>query len=279
MLDIAFRTMPEVTARVAAGLMLLPGRRMAVRPEERPVMDRARTTTVDAGRHRIRVHRWGDGERRVLLVHGWSGRAAQFAALVSRLQPGATVIAFDAPAHGASRGMTADIGMWIEAIRVLDEAVGGFDLVVGHSFGGLAVRRASLAGLVHGRIVSIAAPPSTDAVMKAYAAQAGLPDAVASGTNDALARRLGPVMASIAMDRSRPAAGTAAALLVVHDDADRAVPPVAADAVVAHWPGPSALLRTTGRGHNGILAAPDVLDAVVAFAAAPAEPAAASPRG
>jgi pimeloyl-ACP methyl ester carboxylesterase len=269
MVEAVSRAMPRPSARVAAGLMLIPGRRMPERPEQRTVMARAEHETLTAGRHRIRVYRWGSGERHVLLVHGWSGRAAQFANVASRLASDATVVAFDAPAHGASRGMTADIGMWIDAIRVLDAAAGGFDLVIGHSFGGLAVRRASLAGLVHGRIVSISSPPSTDAVMQAYAAQVGLPDAVASGTTAALARRLGPVMAAIAMDRSLAAVATPAPLLVVHDDADRVVPPGAADAVVADWPGPTTLLRTHERGHNGILAAPEVLDAVAAFASEP----------
>jgi hypothetical protein len=269
MIETVGRAMPGTSARLAAGLMLVPGRRMPERPEQRPVMARAERESLTAGRHRIRTYRWGSGERRVLLVHGWSGRAAQYASLIARLEPDATVVAFDAPAHGSSRGVTADIGMWIEAIRVLDAACGGFDLVVGHSFGGLAVRRASLAGLVSGSLVSISAPPSSDAVMQAYAAQVGLPDAVAAGTTAALARRLGPVMAAIAMDRSRPAVGMPAPLLVVHDAADRVVPSVAADAVVADWPGPTTLLRTRDRGHNGILAAPEVLDAVVAFAAGP----------
>ncbi len=198
LMDAASRTMPGATGRLAAIAMLVPGRRMRVRPEQREVMDRARREVLQVGRHRLRVYRWGSGERSMLLVHGWQGRAAQFAELVARFEGEATIVAFDAPAHGESRGVRADIGMWIQAIRALDARF-DFDVLVAHSFGGLAALRARLAGLVRATVVSISAPPSTDAVMGAYARQVGLTDAVASAVNAALARRLGPVMASIAM--------------------------------------------------------------------------------
>jgi pimeloyl-ACP methyl ester carboxylesterase len=292
LMDAASRTMPRTTARAAAGLMLLPGRRMRVRAEQREVMRRARRDDLTVGRRRMAVYRWGAGERKVLLVHGWSGRAAQFADLVARLESDATVVAFDAPGHGASRGSTADIGMWIEAIRALDAAAGGFDVVVGHSFGGLAALRARCVGLMEGRVVSISAPPSTDAVMQAYAAQTGLSDAVTAGISAALAHRLGPVMAAIAMGSGARArthapggsgqrasavwsgcgdrgAAHVAPLLVVHDRADRVVPVVAARAIEAGWPGPARVMITEDRGHNRILAAPEVLAAVAAFAADP----------
>jgi len=244
--------------------MLTPGRRMPVRLEQRAVMERAVRETLLLGRRRVAVYRWGTGERRMLLVHGWQGRAAQFAEVVARFEGDATIVAFDAPAHGESRGRTADIGLWIQAIRALD-AQHDFDVIVAHSFGGLAALRARLAGLVRARVVSISAPPSTDAVMGAYATQVGLTDAVTARVNDALARRLGPVMASIAMGSGEAGVG-ASRILIVHDRADRAVPVVAARAIESAWPGETTLMLTDGLGHNRILAADDVLDAIATFA-------------
>lgn len=267
-MDAASRRMPRLTARIAGAAMLIPGRRMPVRAEQRGVMGRAARETLVVGRRRVAVYRWGTGERRMLLIHGWQGRAAQFAEVVSRFEHDATMVAFDAPAHGESRGMTADIGMWIQAIRALDARF-DFDVVVAHSFGGLAALRARLAGLVRGQIVSVSAPPSTDAVMHAYATQVGLTDAVAARVNDALARRLGPVMASIAMEPTAPGVG-AAPILVIHDRADRAVPVAAARAIESIWPGETKLMLTDGLGHNRILTAPQVLEAIASFAGQPA---------
>ena len=69
---------------------------------------------VSAGTYRERIllrgsevvaYRWGRGERAVLLLHGWQGRASQFAPLVRELvAEGFRVTSFDAPAHGASGG-------------------------------------------------------------------------------------------------------------------------------------------------------------------------------
>ncbi len=270
LMDAASRFLPRGTARFWTAVMLMPGRRMRIRASQAPVMARAVRSTIDAAGRRIAVYRWGSGERRILLVHGWSGRAAQFADLVSRLSVDATVVAFDAPAHGETRGVTADIGMWIEAIRALD-AEYGFDLVIGHSFGGLAALRARRAGLVGGKVVSISAPPSTDAVTQAFAVQARLSAAVSELITGSFARRLGPVMSAIA---SGPDAGPGAAAdaeaLVIHDRSDRVVPVGAAQAIEAWWPGVSGVVLTDGRGHNGILADPDVVDAIASFATEPA---------
>ena len=65
------------------------------------------------------------------------------------------------------------------------------------------------------------------------------------------------------------AAAHDARLLVVHDRADRVVPVVAARAIEAGWPGPARVMITEDRGHNRILAAPEVLTAVAAFATDP----------
>src|SRR5260370_36306027 len=51
----------------------------------------------------VAVYRWGKADRRILLVHGWGGKAAQFFSFVGPLlQSGFEVIPFFAPAHPAS---------------------------------------------------------------------------------------------------------------------------------------------------------------------------------
>src|SRR5438105_1441963 len=56
----------------------------------------------------VAVYRWGKADRRILLVHGWGGKAAQFFSFVGPLlENGFEVIAFDAPAHGLSSGSFA----------------------------------------------------------------------------------------------------------------------------------------------------------------------------
>jgi predicted alpha/beta-fold hydrolase len=84
----------------------------------------------------IAVYRWGNGERRVLLVHGWAGKAAQFFALIGTLlERGFAVVAFDAPAHGNSSGVFASGPAFARAARMVDQRHGPFYGVVAHSLG------------------------------------------------------------------------------------------------------------------------------------------------
>src|SRR5258707_13351899 len=55
---------------------------------------------IENEREEIAVYRWGDGDRRVLLGHGWGGKATQFFAVFGALRDrGYAVIAFVWAAH------------------------------------------------------------------------------------------------------------------------------------------------------------------------------------
>jgi pimeloyl-ACP methyl ester carboxylesterase len=79
----------------------------------------------------LNTHRWGDGETRVLLIHGICSSGATWWEIGERIE-NATVIAPDLRGHGESpradnysaAGYAEDLGT-------------GWDLVLGHSLGGL----------------------------------------------------------------------------------------------------------------------------------------------
>ncbi|HEX5771250.1 MAG TPA: alpha/beta hydrolase, partial [Nocardioidaceae bacterium] len=89
---------PRVGARVATRLWLTlppPARGGELPPGGEPF-------EVSSQRSRVRGRVWGDGPV-VYLVHGWGGRASQFAAFVEPLvAAGHTVVAFDGLSHGDS---------------------------------------------------------------------------------------------------------------------------------------------------------------------------------
>src|SRR5260370_41180864 len=104
----------------------------------------------------VAVYRWGKTDRRILLVHGWGGRAAQFFALIPRLlEAGFEVIAFDAPAHGASSGSFASGPAFARAAQnIAGDAVHG---IIAHSLGA-AGSAIALADSVRGDTVGFFAP-------------------------------------------------------------------------------------------------------------------------
>ena len=152
-----------------------------LRTVEAAERDSIRIRDVDVG-----TYSWGRGDDTVLLVHGWRGRASQFAPLVRELvAEGFHIVAFDAPAHGASGKDRTDIRDWIATIDALQQRHGRFRLIVGHSFGALAALAAVRAGTTTTRVATIAGTGTPQVLFDQFAAILGL----APRAKDAFLRR------------------------------------------------------------------------------------------
>ncbi len=263
---------PRGGAALAMPLFGHVARPRPVHPDDEPTMERARRSTVripgiDRRGVDVSVYEWGAGPRTAVVSHGWNGRASQFSRLVRELvAEGFRVLAFDAPAHGMSAGRHTYLVDWMDVFRVLQDRRGRFDLMVGHSFGGLATLVGVAGGVDAGRIVTIAAPADADLLLTQFQGMLGYPDAVAVQMREGFARRYFPGEPdpySWLSSVRRPIAPEVP-LLVVHDRGDRMVPFSEAERIAVANPGAS-LLATTGRGHNRVLADDAVLDAVVDF--------------
>jgi pimeloyl-ACP methyl ester carboxylesterase len=105
------------------------------RPFEEEVIKSAKFSTRSFKNFTIAQYRWGFGPKKALLMHGWEGRAANFAALIPLLvDRGYTVIGFDAPSHGNSTKAATSFFDYSElTTEYLNE--GPYDLFLSHSFG------------------------------------------------------------------------------------------------------------------------------------------------
>src|SRR5687767_28905 len=94
-LNITARLAPGLAGPRAFALFVRPLGRARLRPEEAEVMAQAETGRMVVRGVPVTTYRWGDGDRPVLIVHGWSSRASRFAGFVGALRAqGRTVIAF-----------------------------------------------------------------------------------------------------------------------------------------------------------------------------------------
>ena len=94
------------------------------------------------------LYHYGKSEKKVLLVHGWSGRGTQLFKIADELvKAGYSTISFDAPAHGKSPGKTTIMVDFIATILEIDKKFGPFEAAVGHSLGGMSVLNAIKKGL------------------------------------------------------------------------------------------------------------------------------------
>ena len=209
-----------------------------------------RNTRIPYGDGWLSVWSWGEGPT-VLLLHGWSGHAAQLTEFVEPLRSaGFQVVAFDAPAHGASDGQRTNLVEYAEAVLQVVGAVGPIHGIVAHSFGAPAAALAAKRGLKASRVVFIGPPISRVDASRRVAEFLGVPAKV----RDLMQRRvegwLG--MPWRELDTDIMIAQLDVPLLVFHDDLDREVP-WEDGAAIARAPKHGRLVTTSGLGHYRIL--------------------------
>ncbi len=270
------RVSPRWGAAVALPVFGHVSRPRPVHPDDVPTMERARRSTVripgiDRRGSDLAVYEWGRGANVVVLAHGWNGRAAQFATLVRELvSEGWRVVAFDAPAHGDTPGRSTYLVDWIDALAELQRGHGRIHAVVGHSFGGLAALVAAAGSVQVDRVVTIAAPGDPDLLLSQFQATLGYDDRTAAAMRARFAERYFPGETDpfARLSPLRDPLPTSVPLLAVHDEGDRIVPFGELARIAAANP-TARTLATRGFGHNRVLTADPVLDAVVEFLAQP----------
>ena len=104
----------------------------------------------------IVLYELGNGPKKVLLVHGWSGRGTQLFKIAETLvENGFSTVSFDAPAHGKSAGNSSIMVEFIASIKEIDKKFGPFEAAVGHSLGGMALFNSIKDGVQFKSLVTI----------------------------------------------------------------------------------------------------------------------------
>jgi pimeloyl-ACP methyl ester carboxylesterase len=243
-------------------------RRFCTPPREQPagwtpqLLASARVRTMDTGDHEVRVWIWGEGPA-VLLVHGWGGRAAQFAPFVPALvAAGHTVVAYDGPAHGESTGSRATLLDFRDAVRAVGLAARPLAGLVAHSLGATAAALAVHEGLPVDRVVFLAPPADPAPFFRRFLRTLGIAPALAPSIEATFERQTGFRWRDLVVPAFIPP--PAVPLLVVHDRSDREVPWHDGAAIAAAWPD-AALVTTEGLGHRRLVRDPRVAARVVDF--------------
>jgi len=262
------RVAPPVAGEIAYQLWLRPGRRAAIHPGERPVMDDAVRSTITVRGQRIAVYRWGTGSRAVLLVHGWQSRAAAFAPIVRELRErGRTIVAFDAPAHGLSSGRQADVRDYAAIISELARAHDGFEAIVAHSLGTPGAAEAIRGGIRVGKLVTVNGAAEFEYLLERFAGTLGLGASSTQAIRQRTEKRLfrGTVEDIWSTYSATAALPAAVPWLVLHDDTDTAVELNQAHALDAAHQAAAGVVVTHGLGHNRPLRDDAVLDRIGLF--------------
>ena len=111
-----------------------------VREKEFIISSKKETHFIPSINKKIKTYELEGSRKKVLLVHGWSGRGSQLSSIATECnKKGFFVVSFDAPAHGGSSSNTTNVPEFVEAINFLNTTKGPFDYAIGHSFGGASI--------------------------------------------------------------------------------------------------------------------------------------------
>lgn len=212
----------------------------------------------------IVVYTFGNSPKKVLLVHGWSGRGTQLVKIAERLlDEGYATVSFDAPAHGKSPGSTTLMPEFIASVLEIEQQFGPFEAAVGHSLGGMSLLNAVKRKLQIKRLVIIGSGDKISDILLDFTHRMKLPDKVAtdmrhyfeSGFNGETMEGYSAYIAAKEVDIP---------VLVIHDNDDMDVPVKCAMHIHKHLTD-GALLLTKGLGHRKILGDPSVIEQTIDF--------------
>ncbi|AVR46721.1 alpha/beta hydrolase [Christiangramia fulva] len=255
---------PFLASRFAARLFLTPFRYPL--PEREKEMDKNSAQSmrlVPAINREIVVYEYGNSTRKILLVHGWSGRGTQLAKIAKHLlKEGFAVVSFDAPGHGKAPGKISMMPFFIKSMHFLNKEYGPFEAVIGHSLGGMSSLRAIKEGFSTKKLVIIGTANSVTRISRDFATTMNMNHKVAELMKSYLDRKFGEDMEEYSGAVS--AKTLKLPVLIIHDEKDVDVP--VSDAYELHEAlENSEIFITHGLGHRRILGNEIVINKITTF--------------
>ncbi|MGB0777386.1 MAG: alpha/beta fold hydrolase [Flavobacteriaceae bacterium] len=210
----------------------------------------------------IQSYTYGNGPKKVLLMHGWSGRGSQMAHFSKKQEDQYTFYTFDAPGHGRSNGKDTNLKRFIESIELMDKHFGPFDFGIGHSLGSMALLNAHARGTHFDKLVLIGSGNKISDIALDFVDKIKLPPAYGYALKAHLDKRFGEDVDAYSSDKVAKKAS--AKVLLAHDENDLEVP-VSSSLEIRPNLKQSELLITKGLGHTRILRNPKVIGQIHNF--------------
>lgn len=255
---------PSLAATFAARLFRTPIKHKAPKREEKMLRSSRKEDIIIPGIDRtIRVYHYGNTPKKVLLVHGWSGRGTQLCKIAEALiQQGYSTVSFDAPAHGHSPGNITDMTQFIQCATHLDSLYGPFEFAAGHSLGGMTLLNAVKNGMQLKALAIIGSGDLVSDIAEDFVLKIGLKPEIRDIMKARFDKRSGFDIETLSA--SHAALFVKIPVLVVHDTHDMDVPLSSAKHIASKL-ADHELLITEHLGHRKILGNETVIRHVISF--------------
>lgn len=211
----------------------------------------------------IVLYELGNSAKKVLLVHGWSGRGTQLFKIAETLvENGYEVISFDAPAHGKAPGNSSIMLEFIASIKEIDLKFGPFEAAVGHSLGGMALFNAMKDGFKINHLVTIGSGDVVKDIIDDFIVKIKLKKSTGMLMSEYFEKKYHKTMDSYSAYLSAQKVNIP--VLVIHDENDDDVPVSAAYHIYKHLQNGSIYI-TKKLGHRKILGDEKVIAKTIDF--------------
>jgi pimeloyl-ACP methyl ester carboxylesterase len=218
---------------------------------------------VPSIKRKINVYEYGKSSKKVLLVHGWSGRGTQLCKIAEELiKLGYSTVSFDAPAHGKSPGNSTIMVDFIASVIEIDKQFGPFEFAIGHSLGGMTVMNAIKEGLQVKKAVIIGSGDVVQDITDDFIAKLGLKPVISKLLCEFFEKKYGGIMDDYSAYKA--AETTLIPTLVIHDQNDPEVSVKAGIHIHKHLKN-GELMLTKNLGHRKILADHQVIEKITNF--------------
>lgn len=218
---------------------------------------------IPAIKKKIRVFEFGNFEKKVIIVHGWSGRGTQLHTLADTFHKlGYTCITFDAPAHGKSSSSTTLMVEFVACILELEIKYGKFEYAIGHSLGGMSVLKAMSQGLKVEKAIVLGIADLIHDIILDFTKKVQIDYKYVALIREYYEKKYQLKMEDFASSNS--VKNISQPILIVHDEDDKDVPISCAYAIEKNAKN-AKLLITKKLGHRKILNNEVVLESIVEF--------------
>jgi pimeloyl-ACP methyl ester carboxylesterase len=211
----------------------------------------------------IITYEYGTSNRKILLVHGWSGRGTQLFKIADALvKIGYSTVSFDAPAHGKSQGKTTIMSEFIYSILEIEKQFGPFEIAIGHSLGGMSVLNAIKDGLKVDKAIIIGSGDIVQDILDEFTSKLGLKPEMSIELRNHFEDKYGVKMDDFSAYKA--AQKVQIPVLVMHDNDDPEVPVKAGIHIHENLEN-GLLFLTEDLGHRKILGNQNVINKIITF--------------
>ena len=255
---------PFLAEKYARKIFITPIRHKIPKREFHMEAESVQTKLVVPAIHKeIVVYSYGNSDKKILLVHGWSGRGTQLVKIADALiEKGYSTISFDAPAHGKSGTKTTLMLEFIESVLEIEKSYGPFEFAVGHSLGGMSILNAIKKGLQVEKAVVIGSGNSVINIVNTFVEKIGLPNKVATIMRNSFEKKYQFDM--VCFSGYVAAKEVKVPVLVIHDNDDEDIPVSEAHHLAENL-SHIEILITNNLGHRKILGDSTVINKIIEF--------------